>query len=187
MKGTPVILTGVGRDRVGIVAELARILFQRGCNLLDSSMTRMRGEFAVMLMIELPAGQTVSDLEKDLGRLSEETKLNLFARQLSAEELTEPNEEDNLFMVSVYGADRPGIVAGITAKLSDQNINITDVQTKFIEAPPAAGNGGSIFVMMLEVSAPPVVNEQSLRDSLTEAASLLSVDITVKSMETVEL
>ena len=41
-----VVLTGVGRDRVGIVAELARVLYELGCNLLDSSMTLLRGEFA---------------------------------------------------------------------------------------------------------------------------------------------
>ncbi|MBX9691827.1 MAG: hypothetical protein K2Z81_05540, partial [Cyanobacteria bacterium] len=44
---TNIVLTGVGRDRVGIVAELSQVLFEFGCNLLDSSMTLLRGEFAV--------------------------------------------------------------------------------------------------------------------------------------------
>lgn len=187
MKGTPVILTGVGRDRVGIVANVAKFLFEKGCNLLDSSMTRMRGQFAIMLMIELPSGLTITTLRQDLGELQAQTQLNIFARELTSEELAEPAADENVYMLSVYGADKPGIVAGITAKLSEQGINITDVQTKFIEPTTGSQNEGSIFVMLLEVSAPPAVTDQSLRDSLTAAASELEVDITVRQVETVEL
>ncbi|MFQ5443717.1 MAG: glycine cleavage system protein R [Nitrospinales bacterium] len=46
------MLTLVGKDRPGIVAQLTGALFQAGCNLGEASMTRLGGNFTVMLMVE---------------------------------------------------------------------------------------------------------------------------------------
>jgi glycine cleavage system transcriptional repressor len=40
-----------GRDRPGIVAAVTRVLADAGCNLEDTSMTILRGHFAMMLVI----------------------------------------------------------------------------------------------------------------------------------------
>jgi glycine cleavage system transcriptional repressor len=182
MSGKTVVLTGVGRDRVGIVAEIAQILYERGCNLLDSSMTLLRGEFAVILMVELREGESVETLSKDFAALQQRLGMVVHVRELSPEEMAEPDVEQNSFIVSVYGADRPGIVAGITRKLADARINITDVQTKSTSTGPDA-----VFVMILEVSAPQDITGRSVEDSLRQIAAELKVDITVQSLDVVEL
>ena len=182
MSGKTVVLTGVGRDRVGIVAEIAQILYERGCNLLDSSMTLLRGEFAVILMVELPEGQSVETLSKDFSALHQRLGMVVHVRELSPEEMAEPEDEPNSFIVSVYGADRPGIVAGITRKLADARINITDVQTKSTSTGPDA-----VFVMILEVTAPQDITGHSVEDALRQIGAELKVDITVQSLDVVEL
>jgi predicted amino acid-binding ACT domain protein len=96
---------------------------------------------------------------------------NAVVRELSDEELREPEAEENSFILSVYGADRPGIVSGVTRALADRSINITDVQTK------STGRESKIFVMILEVTAPRGVSSADVQRELKEIGTQLSVDV----------
>jgi glycine cleavage system transcriptional repressor len=176
-----VVLTGVGRDRVGIVAELAQMLFEMGCNLLDSSMTLLRGEFAIIVMAEVPRSVSDDDLGAKLAKIEKQLGMNIHVRELSGDELQEDAPSENQYMVSVYGADKPGIVAKVTRALADNGINITDVQTK------STGGAKKIFVMILEVVAPPALSLPELERLLAEIARGIGVDLTVQSLDVVEL
>ena len=44
-------LSAIGRDRPGIVADLAELIYECDCNLEDSSMTILGSEFAVLLLL----------------------------------------------------------------------------------------------------------------------------------------
>jgi glycine cleavage system transcriptional repressor len=181
MKKT-VVLTGVGRDRVGIVAELAHVLFELGCNLLDSSMTLLRGEFALILMVELEERTSLADLERGLLALEDQLGMKIHVRELDADELVDgPHEEHNHFIVSVYGADKPGIVANVTRALAEHKFNITDVQTK------STGAHSKIFLMILEVAAPSHVSAADVEKQLKSIGAELSVDISVQQLDVVEL
>jgi glycine cleavage system transcriptional repressor len=182
MPSKTVVLTGVGRDRVGIVADIAQVLFELGCNLLDSSMTLLRGEFALILMVELPANLAAAKLEESLKTIGGKVGMAIHMRELTKEELSEPDAEQNSFIISVYGADRTGIVAGITRALADAGINITDVQTKSV-----GGDSNQIFVMILEVSAAASVTRHQIEKALSQTAGKLGVDISVQALEAVEL
>jgi glycine cleavage system transcriptional repressor len=175
-----VVLTGVGRDRVGIVAELAQVLYEQGCNLLDSSMTQLRGEFALILMVELDG--SISQLEKRLAALEAQLGMKIHVRELAEDELRDAvQDEQNQFMVSVYGADKPGIVANVTRALAERRLNITDVQTK------STGAASKVFLMILEVSAPVSVSAFDVEKQLKAIGAELSVDISVQQLDVVEL
>lgn len=176
-----VVLTGVGRDRVGIVAELTQVLYELGCNLLDSSMTLLRGEFAIILMSELPANVSVAKLQEYMDRLEKQLGMKVHVREISEEELNEAAPEDNAFIVSVYGADQPGIVARVTKALAEDGMNITDVQTK------STGKGGDrVFVMVLEVVAPAGTALDAVQKPLNNLSRQLKVDIAVQPLDVVE-
>lgn len=177
-----VVITGCGRDRVGIVAELTSILFEAGCNLLDSSMTLLRGEFALILMATLPDSMSVESLELQLAQLQEKLKLQLSVRELSDDELMEQDIEQFQFIVSVYGADKPGIVSGITKSIAELGLNISDVQTKKVTQGKR-----EIFVMMLEVSSKKELSPELIKTELDEKNKHLSVDLTVRELEVMEL
>jgi len=49
------MLTMVGKDRPGIVAEVSQVLFEAGGNLGEASMARLGGNFTVMLMLQIDA------------------------------------------------------------------------------------------------------------------------------------
>lgn len=177
-----IVITGAGRDRVGIVADLTNFLYKLGCNLLDSSMTLLRGEFALILMTTLPDGMTVADIQGKLSELQQKLSLSFSVRELSPDEIAEQEDELFHYIISVYGADKPGIVAGITKDLAELGLNITDVQTKSVRQ-----TAGEIYVMMLELSSKTEINADELQEKLGSFAKALGVDVSVREIEIMEL
>lgn len=178
-----VVLTGVGRDRVGIVAGLSRVLYELGCNLLDSSMTLLRGEFAVILMAQVPDSQSQESLARELNSLQSELGLQIFVRELSDDEIEERDDRGEPYIVSVYGADQPGIVAAVTSELAALDVNITDVETK----RTSGGESQSLFMMILEISAPKDVTEERLRSTLDQVSKQMNVDVSLQPVVSIEL
>ncbi|HEY9677373.1 MAG TPA: ACT domain-containing protein [Drouetiella sp.] len=179
-----VVLTGVGHDRVGIVAELAEILFEMGCNLLDSSMTLLRGEFAIILMIRQPDGQSLDQLRKKIADVENRLGLTIHVREIGDDEALEEDTADDPYIISVYGADKPGIVSGVTRVLADLGANVTDVETKHTGERDGAA---TVFLMVLEVTLPAHVSESKLRSTLDEASKRLKVNVSVQSLNVVQL
>ncbi|CAN5712565.1 amino acid-binding protein [soil metagenome] len=178
-----VVLTGVGHDRVGIVAELAEILFEMGCNLLDSSMTLLRGEFAIILMIRQPDDQSLEQLKKKISEVENRLGLTIHVRELAEDEAEESDDACDPYIISVYGADKPGIVSGITRVLADLGANVTDVETKHT----GERDGATVFLMVLEVALPETVTDSKLRSTLDEASKRLNVNVSVQSLDVVQL
>ena len=165
-------VTVIGEDRPRIVATVSRVLFEAGCNLEDVSSTILRGHFSMVLIVRAPAGTSADLLQRNFMRVAGEMRLVIAVRPVSEApvEVSPPTH-----MVSVYGADRPGIVYRIAETLGDAKVNITDLTSRVIgpdEAP--------VYALMLEVAAP---EGADLESSLREAANDLSIDVTVRSLE----
>jgi glycine cleavage system transcriptional repressor len=117
------MLTVVGADRPGIVAKLTEVLYRSGCNLGEASMARLGGNFSIMLMVE---GADAAALETLVRPVTDALGLRLHVDPILAalHRHVEPNVQ-----VTVYGADRPGIVAQATAALAAAGFNILDLNT----------------------------------------------------------
>lgn len=178
---TNVVLTGVGRDRVGIVAELSSVLYKLGCNLLDSSMTLLRGEFAVILMAQIPDSSSIDELEKQLKQAEDSLKMTVYIRELTDDEINSDDSNLKSYIISVYGADQPGIVSGITQELARLKVNLTDVETKKTEAQK------SLFMMVLEITLPQETTYEVLKSSLEKKASELNVDLSIQEVDYMEI
>ena len=118
------MLTLVGRDRPGIVAEVTNSLFEAGCQLGEASMMRLGGNFTVMLMVQSDNDQAT--LESMLQEKYSKTDLRLHFDPIEGH-LHEHIIPD--VTVSVYGADRPGIVAEVTHVLQRHNFHILDLES----------------------------------------------------------
>ena len=64
------IVTVLGKDRPGIVAGATKVLYAIGANLEDSAMTRLAGEFAILLIFSAPASVTDQRLRQAFDRLA---------------------------------------------------------------------------------------------------------------------
>ncbi|TML86651.1 MAG: ACT domain-containing protein [Actinobacteria bacterium] len=167
-----VAVTAFGADRPGIVAAATKVFVDRGCNIEDTSMTILRGHFAMMLVVDAPAGLTPGELERALAEPAGELDLVVAVRALDDEVPVSP--PGDTWTVSVYGVDRPGIVHRISGLLADQTVNIVDLTTRVIgdAARPA-------YAMLLEVTVPPELDVEELGGRLRDLARSLGVECTL--------
>src|SRR5947207_12543102 len=71
------IITAVGPDRPGIVGELTAHLHAAGANLVESRMVNLRGEFAMMILLEVPSDDAAAKLSRDLPAVGQSMNLRL--------------------------------------------------------------------------------------------------------------
>jgi glycine cleavage system transcriptional repressor len=168
-----VAVTAVGTDRPGIVAAVTRVFVDQGCNLEDSSMTILRGQFAMMLVVDAPAGVEADALESALAEPASALDLVVSVRALADVDVagTPSAAAGGSWSVSVYGADHPGIVHGVADLLAGEGVNITNLSTRVIGGPDRP-----VYAMLLEVTLPPHVDPEALGRRLAAAAAELGVD-----------
>jgi glycine cleavage system transcriptional repressor len=174
-------LTIIGRDRPGIVSQVTEILFKGGFNIADSSCSILGGQFSMILIISNPEISTKEEFSDTFSPL-EENNLSVFIRTLKPGGEIRTEVEGELCMISVYGADKPGIVYQVAKELGERNINITDLNTKLIgdETKP-------VYVMMLEAMLPENTEVAEVETWMQELKQKLQVDISVRSLATMEL
>lgn len=175
------VLTAVGRDRPGLVAGVTDALLASECNVEDSSMTRLRGEFAMILLVRHPDGP-LEPLRRRLDSVRDGLKLVVGLRELNAEELKAVDDEGDAYHISVYGADSAGIVHAISERLAERNADITDLRTAM-----AGTMDEPIYVMQIEALAAPGEDPEALSSALVEAGHALGVDVTVNRLDPVAL
>ena len=164
-------VTAVGADRPGIVAAVTGAFAAHGCNLEDSSMTILRGQFAMMLVVDAPAGVGQGELEAALARPAADLDLVVTVRPAAEPPSGSLGEADAVsWTVSVYGADHPGIVHGLTSLLAERSVNIVDLSTRVIGTPE-----DPVYTMVLEVTLPPGDDPRQLERELTTKAGELGV------------
>ena len=174
-------LTIVGRDRPGIVSQVTEILFKQGCNLADSSCSILGGQFAMILILGHPEfidRESFGDAFKPL----EDADLTVALRVLKPGGEIRSHIEGDLCMISVYGADKPGIVYRVANVLGEKKVNITDLNTKLVGTEDRP-----VYVMVIEAALPEGVEEDDVDDWLSPIRDELQVDITVRTIPTVEL
>lgn len=134
------LLTLVGPDRAGIVAEVSRVLYGAGAELGEASMMRLGGVFTIMLMVRLP--ENVVDLKGLLESVRQEFKLRVHVDEVGAS-LHQHVEPD--VRITVHGADRAGIVAEVTGALARAGLNILDLRSDV-----AGTREQPIYIMTME-------------------------------------
>jgi glycine cleavage system transcriptional repressor len=148
-------------------------------------MTLLQGEFAIILMTTLGEEVTLEQLRIELESVQDKLNFHLQIRELSEDQLHSSSiEPERTCIISVYGADKPGIVSGITNRLAELKVNITDVETT---KTSQASNAASVFIMILEARIPQAVELEFVKTELTKVANALGVDVTIQELEVVDL
>jgi glycine cleavage system transcriptional repressor len=173
-------LSAIGRDRPGIVAAVTGVLLGHGVNLEDSQMTILRGHFTMMLVVDVPADADVERLRGDLDAAGRDLGLEGVALAEVAEADPEA-PDDPSHIVTVYGADHPGIVNSVAEALAAAEVNITDLNTRLV--PEDDGGGGDLYAMMVEVSLPPGLSAGALESLLAGIKREQDVEVSVRELE----
>lgn len=174
-------VTAVGTDKPGIVAAVTGALVGQGGNLEDTSMSILRGHFAMVMIVATPdgladAGVSSVNFEEALASATADLGLVVSVRQLH-DSHGGPAEEADGWTVVVYGADHPGIVHGVTRHLADAGVNVVDLTTRVTDAEPP------IYAMVMEVMLPKGLDADDLRRGLDAVAAGLGVTCTLHPSE----
>jgi glycine cleavage system transcriptional repressor len=171
-------LSAIGRDRPGIVADLAELIYECDCNLEDSSMTILGSEFAVLLLLTGEGTDVEPRLSSACKRLEWEKRLTVFFRPLDGEPISYRSQEHAAaFELQVVGVDKAGIVANVARCLADHRINISQMAT---QSRPEPGTGTPIFTMQITMDVPSAVDVGVLRQRLDAIANHLHVELTLR-------
>lgn len=164
--GTTVAVTVIGRDRPGIIAEATAAVADLGGNIQDSAMTLLRGHFAWMLIADVA---DVSELRRRLDPLGAD---GLVVSVLPLAPDAGYQGPRDPYVLTVHGADRPGIVAAVTATVAKHGGNITDLSTRL--------GAGDFYVLVAEVLLPSDVDVVALGSQLDHDGADLGVGVSLR-------
>ena len=168
---TSLVLTVIAPDQPGLVEQLSQTIAAHEGNWLESSMSRLAGKFAGILIVSVPDAQTEALTNALAGLESQGLKV-------IAERSSEPESEIgcNNISLSLVGSDHPGIVRDISQVLSGYKINVERLGTELISGSMSAEK---LFKADADLMVPANVDLDDLQQSLEEIASDLMVDITL--------
>jgi len=172
-------LSAIGKDRTGIVSSISEILFKLGCNIEDSTMTLLSGQFAVILLLDCPKNADISKIKRSLNSSLKKLDLSYSVTEVDKPKKDKKNYGD--YIIAVYGADRVGIVYTVSKFLADKKINITDVQTK------VSGRKDKVYIMLIEVNIPKTIKIDSVKKQLKDIAEKLKVEIFVNQADSQQI
>jgi len=171
-----IIITAVGVDRPGMVHAVASELAAAGCNIEDTTMTRLSGEFAMILIVSPPKDETPETLLERLTPIGASHGLFINCKEIPDDAVEEGEDDPSRFIVTVYGPESTGLLAHITCVLSGHKVNITDVQSR-------VASGGKVYVMVFEVELPSGLSDETLRDSLETAAAEIDAQVSLNPLD----
>jgi glycine cleavage system transcriptional repressor len=167
------VISAVGEDRPGIVDKLSKAIFNTDCSIVDSRMTVLGGEFAIILLVSGHAND-ISQLEETLPGMQDTLALTISVKRTS----TRTSRSDSLaYSVRAVSIDHPGIVYKLASFFSTRNINIDDLATSRYAA---AHTGTPMFSIDMVINIPADVRISRLREDLTGFCDDLNIDVNIE-------
>jgi glycine cleavage system transcriptional repressor len=141
-------------------------------NIEDSQMSILRGHFSMMLLVSAPDTVDAQQLSTDLSATGDE--LGLEALGVGEVSIEESGQARSSHVITVYGADHPGILHAVSAALSELGVNIVDLTTRLV------GDDDAVYVAVLEVQVPEGVDDARLEAKVREAAEHERVEVSIR-------
>ncbi|MGD8312547.1 MAG: glycine cleavage system protein R [Gammaproteobacteria bacterium] len=175
-RNNQLVLSALGEDRPGIIDELSRCILDVGCTIVDSRMTVLGGNFALLLQVG-GNWNNIARLETQLAGLGERLGLIINTRRTS----DRPVPTDLLpYAVDVVAMDQPGIVHNLARFFSQRQINIQEMVTS---SYAAAHTGTAMFSVHLAVDIPATTQLATLREEFMDLCDQLNLDAVIEPMK----
>lgn len=166
-----IILTAVGSDRPGLVADLTKHVHEAGASLADSRMVNLRGHFALLALVE-GSDEAVAKAREVLA--ADAKKLGLRIEIDAADRGAAPVPGAVPYRLKTYSVDQPGIVARISDILRKHEVNVEELETR-VESAPFAGT--PLFMIEAVITLPRGVTARKLREDLGAFGDTIGCDI----------
>jgi glycine cleavage system transcriptional repressor len=170
------VFSAVGPNRPAHVETLARVIRDAGCNILDSRMTILGNEFAMICMVS-GAWDAIAKIEAALPRTCEQAGLLLSLRRTEARS---PGSDRMPYAVEVVAIDHPGIVYDIAGFFAARDIQVEDMHSTTYAA---AHTGAPMFSLHLTVSLSAQTSIAALRGEFMEFCDHLNLDAIIEPVK----
>ena len=166
---TSLVLTVIAQDKPGLVELLSETIANHKGNWQESSMSRLAGQFAGILIIEVPQGhsETLTAALNDLQ--SQGLNVNVQTSKDVA-----PEETYQHVSIELIGHDKPGIVREISHALNSLKINVESLSTELVSGSMSAEE---LFKAEASLRVPTSVELDDLQNALEDIANDLMVDL----------
>lgn len=167
------IMTAFGVDRVGIVADVTRLLYENDCNLEDTTMNLLADEFTLSMLFSSADDNVEENLSRECRRLEMEKGVSAFIRPL-ADRNGETLPKTSKCNLHIEGVDQAGIVYKTSEFLTNHKLSILNLNST---AKPSPQSGAPIYNMDIEVQIPDGLSVNQLEEDLVAVADDLQLDI----------
>jgi len=163
------VITALGTDQPGLIARLSHAINENDCNIEDSRMSVLGGEFAILMQLS-GSWDKLAKLEATLEKLQESTGLTIVCKRTEGRK---PEQGKIPYTIEVVSIDHPGIVYQLAEFFSTRAINVYDMTTS---SQAAAHTGTPIFTLNMAVEIPADTHIASLRDEFIDFCEQLNLD-----------
>lgn len=170
------VIAALGEDKTGIIDEFSRCVLHSGCNINDSRMAVLGGDFALLLQVS-GNWNNIAKLEDQLPGLEERLGLTITSHRTSDRD----SRRDLLpYGVDVVALNQPGIVHNLARFFAERQINIQEMVTM---SYPAAHTGTPMFSVHLTIEVKASTQISVLREEFMEFCDQLNLDAVIEPVK----
>jgi glycine cleavage system regulatory protein len=160
------VLTLIGKDKAGLVEQLATLINDHHGNWTASNLSHLAGYFAGILQVEVAPEHT----EELTNALTAMTDLDIKIQQ----GVVSAVNEHKLLKFVITGNDRPGIVRELSSVIKHKGTNIVHFESTKQSAP---NWGSELFHAIATVELPEGLNKDEVVTALEAIATDVVVDV----------
>ncbi len=178
-------LTGIGPDKPGIVSAITKVTTDLDGNIVDTSMTILGSQFALLMSIAVPPTLSLEEAKQQFEPVEKELGFTVFLKPQENDDVVGFETIDNAepWMLSIAGVDKTGITYEFTQILAKFGVSITDLNAKCIN-----GEGNEpVYIMMIECLIGVNVDRDIFEQELAMVGEQLNVEVTYHPIEAIAL
>lgn len=167
------VLSAIGPDRVGIVDDVTSIITRYGCNIEESRMILLGGEYAVIMLLDGEADR-LDAMTNDKGAWDSLKGLHVTIRPTLGPARASAGD---LYHIETISLNTPGVVHAVTTLLRERDINIIELESDTSSAP---FTGTPLFSMRIVLRLSGEAQVEELNTALQEAGRKTNIEVHLK-------
>ncbi len=166
------IISVMAKDRPGIIAEVTGAIFELGGDLADLNQSILSGYLNMILAVNFDETVTTEDVLAKFSDLKTKTDFEISIKELDTPiETTAILPPVETYIVTAQGANKSGLVHGISKFCRDLNINILDLSTKLADGQ---------YTMVLQLDLHNVHSVGQVQTELASFADQTGLNVTIQ-------
>lgn len=166
----------MGHERPETVLRLIRSITDAGCNILESRMTFLGAEFAMLLLID-GSWDAVARFEQSVGRLERDLGVRLMTDRAEART---PMLDRIPYAVDAVCLDQAGIVHHLVDFFVAGDISVAELTTRTYQA---LHTGAPMLSVQMAVNIPADMHIGTLREHFTEFCDRFNLDAVLEPIK----